>query len=90
MDTNAGIYLIVGILAVVLIIGAMKSRAEWIIKFMLRGVLGMMTIYFLNIFLGDVVPGMGIGYNPITFLTTGILGFPGLVVLYGINFYMLL
>ncbi|MCI8615144.1 Pro-sigmaK processing inhibitor BofA [Parablautia intestinalis] len=90
MDTNAGIYLIVGILAVVLIIGAMKSRAEWIINFMLRGVLGMMSIYFLNIFLGDVVPGMGIGYNPITFLTTGILGFPGLVVLYGINFYMLL
>ena len=84
------IYLIVGILAVVLIIGAMKSRAEWIINFMLRGVLGMMSIYFLNIFLGDVVPGMGIGYNPITFLTTGILGFPGLVVLYGINFYMLL
>ena len=77
MDTNAGIYLIVGILTVVLIIGAMKSRAEWIIN-------------FLNIFLGDVVPGMGIGYNPITFLTTGILGFPGLVVLYGINFYMLL
>ena len=90
MDTNAGIYLIVGILAVVLIIGAMKSRAEWIINFMLRGVLGLMSIYFLNIFLGDVVPGMGIGYNPITFLTTGILGFPGLVVLYGINFYMLL
>ncbi len=90
MDTNAGIYLIVGILTVVLIIGAMKSRAEWIINFMLRGVLGMMSIYFLNIFLGDVVPGMGIGYNPITFLTTGILGFPGLVVLYGINFYMLL
>ena len=73
MDTNAGIYLIVGILAVVLIIGAMKSRAEWIINFMLRGVLGMMSIYFLNIFLGDVVPGMGIGYNPITFLTTGLL-----------------
>ena len=38
MDTNAGIYLIVGILAVVLIIGAMKSRAEWIINFMLRDV----------------------------------------------------
>ena len=78
MDTNAGIYLIVGILTVVLIIGAMKSRAEWIINFMLRGVLGMMSIYFLNTFLGNMVPGMGIGYNPITFLTTGILGFPGL------------
>lgn len=90
MDTYAGVFLIVGILAVVLIIGAVKNRTEWIVNFMLRGVMGMMSIYFLNLLLADILPGVRIGYNPITFVTTGILGFPGIAMLYGINFYMLL
>ncbi len=90
MDTYAGVFLIVGILAVVLIIGAVKNKTEWIVNFMLRGVMGMMSIYFLNLLLADILPGVRIGYNPITFVTTGILGFPGIAMLYGINFYMLL
>lgn len=90
MDTYAGVFLIVGILAVVLIIGAVKNKTEWIVNFMLRGVMGMMSIYFLNLLLADILPGVRIGYNPITFVTTGILGVPGIAMLYGINFYMLL
>lgn len=90
MDTNTGIYLIVGILAAVLLIGSLKSQSEWIVNFMLRGVLGMMTIYFLNLLLADAMPGMRLGYNLITFVTTGVLGLPGVAMLYGINFYMLL
>lgn len=90
MDTYAGVFLIIGILAVVLIIGAVKNKTEWIVNFMLRGVMGMMSIYFLNLLLADILPGVRIGYNPITFVTTGILGFPGIAMLYGINFYMLL
>ena len=87
---NTGVFLIVGILIVILLIGALKNQAEWIINFVLRGVLGMMSIYFLNLLLADVMPGMKLGYNLITFLTTGILGFPGVAMLYGINFYMIL
>lgn len=90
MNTYTGIILIVAALAVVLVIGTMKSRAEWIINFMLRGVLGMMSIYFVNFLFADMLPGMRVGYNLITFLTSGILGFPGIAMLYGINFYMLL
>lgn len=36
------------------------------------------------------MPAMEVGYNVITFLTSAFLGFPGVAVLYGINFYMLL
>ncbi|MBD5547670.1 MAG: Pro-sigmaK processing inhibitor BofA [Lachnospiraceae bacterium] len=90
MNTYTGIILIAVILVVVLLIGIMKSRAEWMINFILRGVLGMMSIYFVNFLLADVLPGVQIGYNPITFLTTGVLGVPGIAMLYGINFYMLL
>ncbi|MCM1135187.1 MAG: pro-sigmaK processing inhibitor BofA family protein [Clostridium sp.] len=90
MDIHSGIWFIVGVLIVVLLIGAAKSRVELVINFVLRGVLGMMSIYFLNLLLAELMPGMGLGYNPITFLTSGILGFPGVAMLYGINFYMLL
>lgn len=90
MDTYMGIFLIVGILVLVLLIGALKSRAEWIINFVLRGVMGMMVVYFVNFLLADAVPGMRIGYNSITFLAGGLLGIPGVAMLYGINFYMLL
>lgn len=90
MNTNAGVFLILGILVLVLLIGAMKSRTEWLINFVLRGVMGMMMVYFLNFLLTDMMPDMKIGYNFITFLVGGFLGIPGVALLYGINFYMLM
>lgn len=89
MDTYSGVLWIVGVLAAVLMIGAFRNKTEMIINFVLRGVLGMMMIYFINYFLNGRIPGIEIGYNPVTFLTSGILGFPGVFMLYGINFYML-
>lgn len=90
MNTYSGILSIIGVLAVVLIIGAKGGRAEWMINFILRGVLGMMMIYFVNYFLASRNFDMGIGYNLVNFLTSGILGFPGVLLLYGINIYMIL
>lgn len=48
----------------------------------------MMAMYFVNMVMRSWAPGMEMGYNPITFLTSGILGFPGVALLYGINLYM--
>ena len=90
MDNNMGAFFIIGILILVLLIGTLKNRGEWLVNFVLRGVMGMMSIYFVNLLLASSMPGMRLGYNLITFLTSGILGFPGVAMLYGINFYMLL
>lgn len=90
MDTYSGIIWIIGVLIVVLVIGAFRNRIELLINFVLRGVLGMMMIYLGNYVLSGRVPGIEIGYNPITFLTAGVLGFPGVLMLYGIDFYMLI
>ncbi|GFI46724.1 hypothetical protein IMSAGC019_02043 [Lachnospiraceae bacterium] len=90
MDTFSGGFMIIGILVLVLVIGAAKNKAEWIINFVLRGVLGMVMVYFVNYFLSGRIPGIEIGYNPVTFITSGILGIPGVLMLYGINFYMIL
>ena len=36
MDTFSGGFMIIGILVLVLVIGAAKNKAEWIINFVLR------------------------------------------------------
>ena len=90
MDTYVSVLFIIGALAVVLLIGMLKNRAEWIINLALRGISGMLMIYFLNFLFEKQYPAMEMGYNLVTFLTSAILGFPGVAMLYGINFYMIL
>lgn len=90
MDTYGSALWIVGALLLILLIGAFRSKIEWIVNFVLRGVIGMMMIYFANYFLAQQIEGIGIGYNPVTFLVSGILGFPGVAMMFGINLYMVL
>lgn len=89
MDTYSGVLWIIGLLAAVFFVGILRSHVELIINFVLRGVLGLFVIYFVNYFLIPEMPGLEVGYNPLTFLTSGFLGFPGVLMLYGIRFYML-
>lgn len=90
MDRYTGIFFIVGILAAVLLIGIFRNRAEIILNFVLRGISGMLIAYFFNFFLARFMPGVEIGYSFATFLTSAILGFPGVAMILGINFYMTL
>ena len=85
-----GIAAILFVCILVLLIGAMGRKIEWVINFVLRAVMGTVGIYFLNSFLIARDISIAVGINPVTFLTSGILGFPGLVVLYGINFFKVL
>lgn len=89
MSGYSGALWIVGILAVVLVMGTLRNHIETIINFVLRGILGMMMIYFINYFFSSRMPGMEMGYNLVTFLISGILGFPGILLLYAINLYMI-
>ncbi|MCH5256917.1 MAG: pro-sigmaK processing inhibitor BofA family protein [Lachnospiraceae bacterium] len=90
MDRAGAIATIVCVCVLVLLIGAFGKKAEWIINFVLRAVMGTIGIYFLNNFLIVRDISVSVGINPMTVLTSGILGFPGLVVLYGINFFKVL
>lgn len=90
MEKFGGIAAILAVCALVLIIGAMGRKIEWLINFALRAVMGTMGIYFLNGLLMAQNISAVVGINPMTFLTSGILGFPGLIVLYGINFFKVL
>ena len=52
--------------------------------------MGVIAIYFINIFLEErgIYPGVGINLWPV--LTSGILKIPGVAALYGIGFYQIL
>lgn len=84
-DKFTGFMIILVALAAVLLIGALKKRAEWLLTFLLRAVTGTVIIYFVNMFIISNDMGFEIGINPVTVLTSGILGFPGVLLLYGIN-----
>lgn len=73
------------ICALVILIGRMKQIGDWAVSFLIRAVLGMISIYFCNeacIYFG--MERITVGMNLISGLTCGILGFPGVALLYGI------
>lgn len=56
----------------------------------MRCILGTIAMYFINTALEKMGFTLGVGINAVTVLTSGILGFPGLLALYAIGFYKLL
>ena len=90
MDQMKSGLIIIGMLVVVIFIGAIRRRAEWVINFLLRMVMGTIGIYFINYVLAYYGLAFDVAINPFSILTSGFLGIPGLAVLYGINFYKFL
>lgn len=90
MEKYQGAIFIVAVCAIVLLILAVKSNSEIILNFVYRCVGGTILIFLINqtvLFLGFSAT---IGINFITVLTSGILGFPGIILLFGIRIYGIL
>lgn len=90
MDIKYGVLAIVIICVIILIIGSIKQKSQLLLNFLVRAVLGMISIYFVNSFLESQNINMLVGINPISAVTVGILGISGFVLLYGIMLYQLL
>ncbi len=87
---QTGILLIMGICVMILLALAWRRRLEWLLNLVLRGVLGAVAIYFINLaVVGQGYPAL-VGINPTTVLTCSVLGFPGLAALYGLQIFYLL
>ena len=56
-------------------------------NFIVRAIVGAAMIFFVNEFLSAQGISVQVGLNPWTVLTSGILGTPGVALLYGISFY---
>ena len=90
MGNQVKVLILVSVCLAVLAVGALRRKTEWLLNMLLRAVLGMVMIFFVNEFLAGRGIETCVGINVITFLTSGILGFPGLAALYGLGFYNLL
>lgn len=87
MENSVGMMLIVGACAVVLIMGVVRRRMEWLLNVAMRSILGTIAMYFVNSALAAAGISLGVGINAVTVLTSGILGFPGFLALYGLGIY---
>lgn len=85
MDYGSSAALIIFMCMMVLCIVALRKRAEFILNFLLRGMVGVISIYVINEVLAAQSLSVTVGINPWTALTSGILGLPGVALLYGIN-----
>lgn len=90
MENRWGALIIIAACVLVLLIGSLKNKAELALNFVLRAVLGTAAIYMVNTVMVQQGILAAVGIGPLSVLTTGILGFPGVALLYGINFYFLL
>ena len=64
-----------------------EQRGSVVVNFILRAILGMGLIFFVNQYLEARGISLCVGLNGISFLTSGILGIPGVAMLYGILAY---
>lgn len=62
----------------------MKQKSQFLVNFIVRAILGMGVIFFVNYFLEQQEIAISVGLNAISFLAAGFLGLPGVAMLYGI------
>lgn len=67
-----------------------KKRPPFLVNFIVRAVVGMGIIFFVNQFLDYRNIPVSVGLNVISFITAGTLGVPGVCLLYGVMFYQLM
>ena len=79
--------LIIGaVTGIVLLIGVLKYKSGIVLKVIVQMILGGVSIYFVNYVLVQKGIPTIIAINPLTLLTSGILGFPGVFLLFAIHF----
>lgn len=71
---------------IVLLIGLLKYKARVLLQILVQMILGGICIYFVNNFLAQNGISTIIALNPLTILTSGLLGFPGVFLLYAVQF----
>ena len=85
MNYFTGASMIIVMCVVILCVISLRRKAEFLLNFMLRGVVGMISIFFINEMLAAQNFSVMVGINPWTALTSAILGLPGVALLYGIH-----
>lgn len=65
----------------------MEKIVDYLMKIMIRAIVGVSLIFFLNMYLESREIEVHVGINPITVTASGVLGTPGIALMYGIAAY---
>ena len=90
MEQYTDIIILFSGITIFFFLAVFTKKPTLFITFMLRGLLGGMIIYFANLGFQKAGILVSVNLNSASLLTSGILGFPGLLLLYGIKIYKLL
>lgn len=74
------------VVLLLLIFSLARKKISMILNFALRIVFGFLGVYGVNLALTYWEIETAVGYNPVTALTLGTLGFSGFFLLFGISF----
>lgn len=79
--------LLITVFAILLVLVIGRKRPDYAVNFFLRIGVGFVAIYFINNALLDKGVNVCVAMNAVTFLACGFLGFPGVILLYGVAFW---
>ncbi len=84
MDLKYAVITIAGVCGLVLLIGLLRKKAEFVLNFFVRMVVGLVCVYIANSILAHRGIDIAVGLNAVSALTLGSLGFGGFLLLYGV------
>lgn len=90
MEKEGIVLLFFSVIAILLLLIALRLKSEGLINFIMRGILGTLAIYCINQLMIWENIACQIGINGYTVLVAATLGFPGVVLLYAIRAISLL
>lgn len=90
MEHPENLLWVIGAAVLLFAISFLGKKAEWFLNLVLRSVFGVIFMYFLNWGIEILGFTVAVGINAATALTVGILGVPGILVLYGLAVYHML
>lgn len=90
MEHPENLLWMIGAAVLLFAISFLGKKAEWLLNLVLRSVFGVIFMYFINWGIEILGFTVAVGINAATVLTVGILGFPGILVLYGLAVYHML
>ena len=79
VDSISVVSYVIGILLIVLVCFILTKPVKWILKLILNGILGGIMLIIINA-IGSSI-GLNVPINPISALVSGLLGFPGVILL---------
>ena len=85
MDIKMAMQVMAGVCGVVLLILVMKKRMRFLLEFALRMGVGTAVVLWVNGILAAQGMASAVGLNPVTLLTSGSLGIPGIALLYAVS-----